>query len=112
MSPKRTELGKKVRRTALYVMIGGVAIADILLWWKFGVETDAHIKAGLFLWASFWATITATVISFEVISVVKYKQTISTFYTDWRLKNPFMSGLVLIILWVAFTALMVHLWWL
>ena len=110
-------IGGIIRGVALWVMMGGAAIADGILWWRWTCMPDAASKLWLLVWAIFWACIIALVIGFEIYGKFfsPVKITISNMWRDWityeKDNKKFPWGRVtLIILCVALNALIVHLW--
>ena len=98
--------GGIIRGIALLVMIGTVVLGDAILYWQHQV-----------VWGIFWSCIIALVLGFEVYGkfISKQKLTISNMWRDWIVyekdNKKFPWGrITLIIIWVSFTALIVHLW--
>lgn len=99
-------IGGIIRGIALWIMMGGAAIADGLLYWR-----------GQIVWGTFWSCIIALVIGYEIWGkfISKERKTISNMYRDWivadKQSGNFAWGrLVLIILCIALNALIIHLW--
>ena len=91
-------LGGITRTIALWIMIVGAGIATGLLYWQ-----------GQVIWAIFWSCIICLVIGFEIFSYATKKKTISTIWKDWAIKSPKWAYTTLAILWVALSALCLHL---
>ena len=97
-------VGGIIRGIALWIMMGGAAIADAILYWK-----------GQIVWGTFWSCIILLVIGYELWAkfISKDKKTISNMYRDWIVseKGKFpWARIVLIILAIALMALIIHLW--
>jgi len=95
-----SELGKKIRKIALWIMIFGLGTADVLLFIK-----------GQFIWGIFWAIILSLVAIFEIYAYFfsKEKTTISNVWKAWAQKSPFWAYTTLFLIWLGLTSLIVHL---
>lgn len=91
-------VGGITRTIALWTMMIGAFVADGLLYWQ-----------GQTVWAIFWSCIICLVIGFEIFSYATKKKTISTIWKDWAIKDPKWAYITLGILWVALSALCLHL---
>lgn len=110
-------IGGWIRGIALWVMIITVSLCDAALWWRFAVCPLPIIKFCIAVWAVFWAQIIIVVIGFEIYGKFfsPVRLTISNMYRDWivyeKQNKLFPWGRVTLIgLELAFTALIVHLW--
>lgn len=117
MSFSDKSVGGIIRGIALWVMMVTVTICDGILWWRVAVTPDPLIQFCIGVWAIFWALIILGVVAFEIYGKFfsPVKITISNMYRDWityeKENKLFPWGRVVLLgLWLAFTALIVHLW--
>jgi hypothetical protein len=110
------DLPAVLRTVGLWVMLAGVSVADAVLYWQ-AISAPAPINYFIYVWAIFWSCIIALVVGFEIYGKFFSGKdlTISNMYRDWqkweKAGNRFQwSRTCLAILWVAFTGLIVHLW--
>lgn len=113
-------MGKDVpavlRTVGLWTMLVGVSVADFFLYAN-AIAAPMPIKFFIMVWAIFWSCIIALVVGFEIWGYFfsGKKLTISNMYREWQKwekeNNKFQwSRTCLAILWLAFTGLIVHLW--
>jgi len=88
----------QIRTIALIVMIVSAVVADVILY-----------LCKQWVWASFWSVIIFLVLVYELATYLLQRKTISTLWKEWTEKSPVIAYVTLTILWVALTALCVHL---
>lgn len=94
-----SDIGKRVRQIALWVMCISLGVADALLFIR-----------GQIVWGIFWAIILALVGIFEVYNFyILKKSTISNVWKAWAQASPFWAYTTLFLLWFGLNALIVHL---
>ena len=93
-------VGGITRTVALWVMIILAGTADAILYWQ-----------GQIVWGVFWSLIILLVICFEIYGFFfsPQKKTISNMWKEWAIKSPGWAYTTLALLWVALTALCIHL---
>ena len=106
-----------IRTVALWVMIVFVTLYDALLWWQMTQMPTAFLQFCVGTWAVFWALIVLLVGGFEIYGnfFSPVKLTISNMYREWqkyeKANNKFQwSRVGLLMVWISFTGLIVHLW--
>jgi hypothetical protein len=105
-----------LRTVGLWVMMGFISIADVILYQQ-AFAAPMPIKLFILVWAIFWSCIILLVVAFEIWGKFfsGYNLTISNMMREWQKwekenkKFP-MSRVSLTMWWIAFTGLIVHLW--
>lgn len=87
-----------IRKVALIVLI----VADLLM-------LSAFLYFGMWMWFWPFLAINLVIIAGEIVSVIKTGKTMSTQYKYWIERNPVFAYFALIMMAVAFAALIVHL---
>lgn len=105
-----------LRTVGLWVMMGVIAIADALLYQQ-AFSAPMPIQFFIMVWAIFWSCIILLVVGFEIYGKFfsPYKLTISNMYREWQKwekenNRPQISRIGLAMWWIAFSGLIVHLW--
>ena len=95
-----SEISKKIRLAALWVLIISLSLGDLLLYVK-----------GQIIWGTFWSIILLLVVGYEIYAYFfsKHKTTISNIWKEWTIENPFFAYLTLGLIWLGLNALIVHL---
>jgi len=106
-----------IRTTGLWVMLVFVTLYDAMLYWQASRMPTFFLQFCVMVWAIFWSAIISLVAGFEIYGrfFSPVKITISNMYREWQKwekENKLfpLSRVGLLMVWIAFTGLIVHLW--